>query len=95
MIDGLDYVKDGDKVTISLGYWLMNVVHFGKDQEMTPLYNKLCSFDHGAKSENKEVLEAMVEVDLIIDKYVTKYLTVAWTGSFAGTLSLPMKAIIH
>ena len=71
-MDGLDYVKDGDKGTIGLGYWLMNVVHFGKDQEMTPLYNKLYSFDHGAKSENKEVLEAMEETGSIIDKNVTK-----------------------
>jgi hypothetical protein len=71
MMDGLDYVKDGDKGTIGLGYWLMNVVHFSKDQEMTPLYNKLYSFDHGAKSENKEVLEAMGEVGAIINKDVT------------------------
>jgi len=71
-MDGLNYVKDGDKGTIGLGYWLMNVVHFSKDQEMTPLYNKLYSFDHGAKSENKEVLEAMSEIDSIIDKDVTK-----------------------
>ena len=72
MMDGLDYVKDGDKGTIGLGYWLMNVVHFSRDQEMIPLYNKLYSFDHGAKSENKEVLEAMSEIDSIIDKNVTK-----------------------
>lgn len=72
MMDGLDYVKDGDKGTIGLGYWLMNVVHFSKDQEMTPLYNKLYSFDRGAKSENKEVLEAMNEIGAIIDKDVTK-----------------------
>lgn len=25
------YVKDGDKGGIGLGYWLMGVVHFGKD----------------------------------------------------------------
>jgi hypothetical protein len=72
MMDGLDYVKDSDKGTIGLGYWLMNVVRFSKDQEMTPLYNKLYSFDYGAKSENKEVIEAMRETDLIIDKNVTK-----------------------
>jgi hypothetical protein len=72
MMDGLDYVKDGDKGTIGLGYWLMNVVHFSKDQEMTPLHNKLYSFDHGARSENKEVIEAMGEIDSIIDKNVTK-----------------------
>jgi hypothetical protein len=72
MMDGLDYVKDGDKGSIGLGYWLMNVVHFSRDQEMTPLYNKLYSFDHGAKSENKEVLEAIDEIGAIIDKDVTK-----------------------
>jgi len=72
MMEGLDYVKDGDKGGIGLGYWLMDVVHFSKDGGMTPLYNKLYSFDHGAQSENKEVLEAMGEIDSIIDKNVTK-----------------------
>ncbi|MGD9991938.1 MAG: transposase [Salinivirgaceae bacterium] len=70
-MDGLDYVKDGDKGGIGLGYWLMDVVHFGKDQSMTPLINKLYSFDHGAKSENKEVIEAIEEVNSVIDKDVT------------------------
>ena len=72
MMEGLDYVKDGDKASIGLGYWLMNVVHFSKEQEMTPLFNKLYSFDCGAKSENKEVMEAISEVDSVIDKNVTK-----------------------
>lgn len=72
MMEGLDYVKDGDKASIGLGYWLMNVVHFSKDYEMTPLINKLYSFDRGAKSENKEVIEAIQEVDTIVDKDVTK-----------------------
>jgi hypothetical protein len=40
-MDGLDYVRDDDNGTISLGYWLMNVAHFSKDREMTPLYNKI------------------------------------------------------
>lgn len=70
-LDGLDYVKDGDKGNIGLGYWLMDVVHFGKGQAMTPLINKLYSFDHGAKSENKEVLEAIEETSSIIEKDVT------------------------
>jgi ribosomal protein S4E len=72
MMEGLDYVKDGDKGSLGLGYWLMDVVHFSKDGEMTPLYNKLYSFDHGAQSENKEVLEAMNEIGAIIDKNITK-----------------------
>lgn len=68
MMEGLDYVKDGDKHTIGLGYWLMNIVHFGKDGEMTPLFNKLYSFDHGAKSENLEVIEAVKTVRDSIEK---------------------------
>jgi hypothetical protein len=70
-MEGLTYVKDGDKGNIGLGYWLMDVVHFGKDQTMTPLINKLYSFDHGAKSENKEVIEAIEQVNSIIEKNVT------------------------
>lgn len=50
----------------------MDVVHFSKDHEMTPLLNKLYSFDHGAKSENMEIMEAIREVDAIINKNVTK-----------------------
>ena len=72
MMEGLDYVKDGDQNSIGLGYWLMDVVHFSKDHEMTPLFNKLYSFDHGAKSENKEIMEAIEEVDSVIDKDVTR-----------------------
>ena len=68
MMEGLDYVKDGDKHTIGLGYWLMNIVHFGKDVEMTPLFNKLYSFDCGAKSENLEVIEAVKTVKEFIGK---------------------------
>ncbi len=68
MMDGLDFVKDGDKHSIGLGYWLMNIVHFGKDSEMTPLYNKLYSYDHGAKSENLEVIEALQTIRNCVGK---------------------------
>lgn len=72
MMEGLDYVKDGDKASYGLGYWLLDVVHFNRAREMNPLYNKLYSFDHGAKSENLEILEAIKEVDAIIEKDVTR-----------------------
>lgn len=72
MMDGLDYVKDGDKDTIGLGYWLLNVIHFSKEHEITPLYNKLYSFDHGAKSENLEIKDAFDIVNSIVDKDVTR-----------------------
>ncbi len=71
-MEGLDYVKDGDKDSIGLGYWLLDVVHFSKEQEMTPLYNKLYSFDCGAKSENLEIKDAFDEINALIDKQVTK-----------------------
>lgn len=72
MMEGLDYVKDSDKASYGLGYWLLDVVHFNRNQELTPLFNKLYSFDHGAKSENLEILEAIQEVDAIIEKDVTR-----------------------
>ncbi len=72
MMEGLDYVKDGDKASYGLGYWLLDVVHFNRGQEMNPLFNKLYSFGHGAKSENLEILEAIQEVGSIIDKDITK-----------------------
>jgi hypothetical protein len=68
MMEGLDYVKDGDKGSIGLGYWLMDIVHFGKDGEMTPLLNKLYSFDKGAKSENLEVKDAVETIRQEINK---------------------------
>jgi hypothetical protein len=68
MMEGLDYVKDGDQGSIGLGYWLMDIVHFGKDGEMTPLINKLYSFDNGAKSENLEVKDAVEIVRQEIEK---------------------------
>ncbi len=70
-MEGLGFVKDGDKGTIGLGYWLMNAMHFGRDGEMTPLYNKLYSYDRGAKSENKEVMEVVNEIQSVVDKNVT------------------------
>ena len=72
MMEGFDIIKDSDNLSYGHGYWLMDVFHFNKNQEMTPLLNKLCSFECGAKRENLEVLEAISEVDSIIDKDVTK-----------------------
>lgn len=59
MMEGLAWVKDGDKNSIGLGYWLMNIVHFDKHGDITPLFNKLYSFDAGAKSQNLEVINAV------------------------------------
>ncbi len=46
MMERIDWVKDGDKGGLGLGYWLMNIVYFNKDGDFTALYNKLYSFEH-------------------------------------------------
>ncbi len=67
-MEGLDYVKDGDNDSIGLGYWLLDVVHFSKEQEKTPLYNKLYSSDCGAKSENLEIKDKTYDLWLVVTK---------------------------
>ncbi len=71
MMEGLDFVKDGDTGKTGLGYWLMNVLVANKHKELTPLYNKLYSFDAGSLSENKEVMLAIEHITGIIDKIFT------------------------
>ncbi len=73
MMEGLAWVKDGDKKTIGLGYWLMNIVHFDKNGDITPLLNKLYSFDAGAKSQNLEVINAVTLIKENVSKRV-KYI---------------------
>lgn len=70
-MEGLDFVKDGDKGTVGLGYWLMNILHAGKQGELMPLFQKLYSFDCGSLSENKEVKQAIDAVKSVINKAVT------------------------
>ena len=71
MMEGLDFVKDGDTGKIGLGYWLMNVLVANKHKELTPLYNKLYSFNAGSLSENKEVMLAFEHITGIIGKTFT------------------------
>ncbi|MCP4053342.1 MAG: transposase [Mesoflavibacter sp.] len=71
MMEGLDFVKDGDTGKTGLGYWLMNVIIANKHRELTPLYSKLYSFDAGSLSENKEVMLAIGHVKEILKKAVT------------------------
>ncbi len=56
-MEGIAYVKDGDKGNIGLGYWLMDVVHFGKDQTMTPFINKLIVLTMVQKVKTKKLLK--------------------------------------
>lgn len=62
LMEGLDFVKDGDTDKIGLGYHLMNVIHLSKHGDICPLYNKLYSFDAGSLSQNMEIMEAVNEV---------------------------------
>lgn len=72
MMEGLDFVKDGDKKSVGLGYWLMNAIHLSRStQDITPLYSKLYSFDCGAKSENMEIRDAIAQTSKVINKDVT------------------------
>ena len=70
MMDGLSWVKDGDKKTVGLGYWLMNIIHFDKHGDITPLFNKLYSFDAGARSANLEVINAVKLIIANVSKRV-------------------------
>ncbi len=71
MMEGLDFVKDGDTGKTGLGYWLMNVLLANKHKELTPLYNKLYSFNAGSLSENKEVMLAFEHITGIVGKVLT------------------------
>lgn len=99
MMDGPDWVKDGDKGGLGLGYWLMNIVHFNNDGELTPLYNKLYSFDHGVKSENLEIIEAIKmikgnlkkEVKYIFDRGMDRELLKGFIIGQCGKFILRLK----
>lgn len=70
-MEGLDYVKDGSSNSIGLGYWLMDAMHISKEGSLTPLMNRLYSFNRGAKSENLEVISAVKNVKSAFDKKLT------------------------
>ena len=69
-MEGLDYVHDGDKGGIGLGYWLMNTIYVD-DYTIIPLHNKLYSFDCGARSENLEVMESRTFIEEHINTELT------------------------
>lgn len=58
-MEGLEYVRDGDKKTTSLGYNVLNVNVVNSYNEIKPLYSKAYSFEMGATSENKEIKYAV------------------------------------
>jgi len=63
MMEGLARVHDGSTDSIGLGYWLMNIIGINRTgEQITPLYNKLYSFELGTQSENSEILEGIFTV---------------------------------
>jgi len=62
-MEGLEFVRDGDKKTIGLGYNILNINVVNSSKEIKPLYSKAYSFEMGAKSENNEI------------KYATNFIT--------------------
>lgn len=54
-MEGLEYVRDGDKKTTGLGYNVLNVNIVNCYKEIKPIYSKAYSFEMGAKSENSEI----------------------------------------
>jgi len=63
MMEGLARVHDGSAASIGIGYWLMNIIGINySGEQITPLYNKLYSFEVGTQSENSEILDGIFTV---------------------------------
>jgi len=72
MMEGLARVHDGSTSSIGIGYWLMDIIGINRTgEQITPLYNKLYSFEAETQSENSEILEGIFTVI----KHVCKQLT--------------------
>jgi len=66
-MEGLEFVKNGDTGAIGLGYNVLNINSINNYKEITPLYSKAYSFEMGALSSNKEIKNAVKEVDAHLD----------------------------
>jgi len=61
---GLDWVRDGSKDEMSLGYWIVNVLGAGMNgAELVPAYSELYSLKAESSSENAKILNAMKKVN--------------------------------
>ncbi len=54
-MEGLEFVRDGDKSKTALGFNVLNVNAVNSDKEITPLVSKAYSFEMGAYSCNQEL----------------------------------------
>jgi len=54
-MEGLEFVRDGDKSKTALGFNVLNVNAVNSDKEITPLVSKAYSFEIGAYSGNQEL----------------------------------------
>lgn len=72
-MEGLDEVRDGDTKDTGTGYWMMNVLRISRNgHKITPLYNKVYSFEKGTISENTEILSAFGSVEETTNKDLIK-----------------------
>ena len=82
MMEGIDFVKDGDTGKTGWGYWQMNVILANKHKQLTPLYSKLYSFDADSLSDNKEIMLATEHITHTIQKLCTWVIDRGATGLF-------------
>jgi hypothetical protein len=72
MMEGLARVHDGSTNSIGLGYWLMNIIRINQTgEQITPLYNKLYSFEVETQSENSEIPAGIFTVMKHVGKQLT------------------------
>jgi hypothetical protein len=62
-MEGLEFVRNGDTGEIGLGYNVLNINVINNLREITPLYSKAYSYEMGALSSNKEIKNAVSDVD--------------------------------
>jgi len=54
-MEGLEFVRDGDKSKTIFGYNVLNVNAINADKEIVPLVSKAYCFEKGAYSSNNEI----------------------------------------
>ena len=66
-MEGLEFVRDGDKSKTVIGYNVMNINAVNNNKEIIPLYSKAYSYEMGALSSNNEIKKATKFVSEILE----------------------------
>jgi len=71
-MEGLEYVRDGSRKSVGLGYWLTNVIAVDESgEEIVPAYSELYALQQEKSpevSENQKILEAISTVQDVLGK---------------------------